>query len=105
MTAIFACRLRIRAQAGPGHEGTNLPANIKLSRHDPDVQDWNKLSADERRLYARMMEVFAGFLEHTDHYLGELIAFLISAEERFKIVTARHRTSLFRAINALFSLI
>src|SRR5262249_53316388 len=34
------------------------------------------LSADERRLYARMMEVFAGFLEHTDHYIGELIKFL-----------------------------
>jgi arylsulfatase len=40
------------------------------------VQDWNKLSNDERRLYARMMEVFAGFMEHTDHYIGELIAFL-----------------------------
>jgi arylsulfatase len=53
-----------------------LPANTSLSRHDPDVQDWNALSAEERRLYARMMEVFAGFLEHTDHYIGELIAFL-----------------------------
>ena len=53
-----------------------VPANTKLSRHDPDVQDWGKLSADERRLYARMMEVFAGFLEHTDHHIGELIAFL-----------------------------
>jgi arylsulfatase A-like enzyme len=53
-----------------------VPADTKLSRHDPDVQDWDKLSADERRLYTRMMEVFAGFLEHTDHYIGELIAFL-----------------------------
>jgi arylsulfatase len=53
-----------------------VPGNTKLSRHDPDVQDWSKLSADEKRLYARMMEVFAGFLEHTDHYVGELMAFL-----------------------------
>lgn len=53
-----------------------VPSNTKLSRRDPDVQDWAKLSADERRLYARMMEVFAGFLEHTDHYIGELIKFL-----------------------------
>jgi arylsulfatase len=53
-----------------------VPSNTTLSRHDPDVQDWNKLPADERRLYARMMEVFAGFLEHTDHYIGELISFL-----------------------------
>lgn len=53
-----------------------IPKNATLSRHDPDVQDWDKLPADERRLYARMMEVFAGFCEHADHYIGELIAFL-----------------------------
>jgi arylsulfatase A-like enzyme len=53
-----------------------IPANTVLSRHDPDVQDWNSLSADERRVYARMMEVFAGFLTHTDHYIGELVQFL-----------------------------
>ncbi len=39
-----------------------VPKNAKLSRHDPDVQDWDKLPANERELYARMMEVFAGFL-------------------------------------------
>lgn len=53
-----------------------IPANTTLSRHDPDVQDWETLSADERRLYARMMEVFAGFVEHTDAAIGEVIAFL-----------------------------
>jgi arylsulfatase len=53
-----------------------IPQNATLSRHDPDVQDWDSLPADERKLYARMMEVFAGFLEHADHYIGELIAFL-----------------------------
>jgi arylsulfatase A-like enzyme len=53
-----------------------VPENAVLSRHDPDVQDWRKLSADERKLYARMMEVFAGFLEHTDHQIGRLIDFL-----------------------------
>jgi len=51
-------------------------ADAALSRHDPDVQDWDALPADERRVYARMMEVFAGFLTHTDHYIGELIQFL-----------------------------
>jgi arylsulfatase len=53
-----------------------VPMETVLSRHDPDVPDWNGLSAEEKRLYARMMEVFAGFLEHTDHHIGELIAFL-----------------------------
>jgi arylsulfatase A-like enzyme len=53
-----------------------LPANTELSRHDPDVQDWDRLPAGERRLHARMMEVFAGFLTHTDHHIGELVQFL-----------------------------
>lgn len=53
-----------------------IPQNTVLSRHDPDVQDWGQLPEDERRLYARMMEVFAGFLEHTDHHIGRLIDFL-----------------------------
>jgi arylsulfatase len=53
-----------------------LPQNAELSRHDPDVQDWDSLSDDARKVYARMMEVYAGFLEHTDHHLGRLLDFL-----------------------------
>ena len=53
-----------------------IPKNTVLSRHDPDVQDWDKLPAAERKLYARMMEVFAGFLEHADHHIGRLLSFL-----------------------------
>jgi arylsulfatase A-like enzyme len=53
-----------------------MPKDAKLSRHDPDVQEWAKLPADERKLYARMMEVFAGFCEHMDHHVGRLVDFL-----------------------------
>lgn len=53
-----------------------IPKNAKLSRHDPDVQDWEKLSKKEKIVFSRMMEVFAGFLTHTDHYIGELVDFL-----------------------------
>jgi len=53
-----------------------LAEDAVLSRHDPDVQRWNELSKDERRLYARMMEVFAGFFEHTDHQIGRVLDFL-----------------------------
>jgi Sulfatase len=49
-----------------------------LSRHDPDVAQWDDLSADERTLYARMMEVFAGFFEFTDHQIGRLLDYLQS---------------------------
>jgi arylsulfatase A-like enzyme len=53
-----------------------VPDDTELSRHDPDVPEWGSLSADARRLAARMMEVFAGFLSHTDHHLGRLLDFL-----------------------------
>ncbi len=53
-----------------------VPADAALSRHDPDVQDWDSLSGDERRLYSRMMEVFAGFMTHTDHHIGRLLDFI-----------------------------
>jgi arylsulfatase len=55
-----------------------VPKEAELSRHDPDVQDWKSLPADERKLYARMMEVFAGFVTHTDHHYGRLFEFLRS---------------------------
>ena len=58
-----------------------VPADAELSRHDPDVQEWASLSDDEKRLFARMMEVYAGFLTHTDHHIGRLIAFLESLGE------------------------
>ncbi len=53
-----------------------VPRHAELSRHDPDVPDWGSLSPDARRLAARMMEVFAGFLSHTDHHIGRLLNFL-----------------------------
>lgn len=56
--------------AGVAPEGTVLTPR-------PDwVPDWTTLSDDERRLYARYMEVFAGFMTHTDHHLGRLFDFL-----------------------------
>ncbi len=53
-----------------------MPRDAELSRHDPDVPDWDSLPADARRLAARMMEVYAGFLSHTDHHIGRLLDFL-----------------------------
>ena len=50
-----------------------LPAGATLSPRDPDVPEWDSLSADERRLYSRMMEVFAGFLSHADHHFGRIL--------------------------------
>jgi len=40
------------------------------------VRPWDSLSADEKRLFSRMAEVYAGFLSHTDHEIGRLLDFL-----------------------------
>ena len=53
-----------------------LPAGTELSPRPAWVPAWETLSADERHLYARFMEAFAGFLSHTDHHLGRLLYFL-----------------------------
>jgi arylsulfatase A-like enzyme len=58
-----------------------IPADAELSRHDPDVARWDSISAEEKRLYAHMMEVFAGFMEHTDFHLGRLFDFLRGLNE------------------------
>ena len=58
-----------------------IPADTELSRHDPDVKPWDECSPEERKLYARMMEVYAGFLTHTDHHIGRLFDFLKSIGE------------------------
>ncbi|WP_148416587.1 arylsulfatase [Haloferax sp. KTX1] len=53
-----------------------VPEGTELSPQNPDVRRWDTLSDDEQRLYARMMEVFAGFLEHTDAQVGKLLDYL-----------------------------
>lgn len=53
-----------------------LPADTALSERPEWVQEWASLTADEQRAYARMMEVYAGFLSHTDHHIGRLVDFL-----------------------------
>ena len=50
------------------------PARTRSCRATtPTCPTWESLSDDQRRLYARMMEVFAGFLIHTDHHIGRLL--------------------------------
>ncbi|MFM7069369.1 MAG: arylsulfatase, partial [Actinomycetes bacterium] len=53
-----------------------LPQGTELSDRDPDVPAWDELSADARRMYARQMEVYAGFLTQTDHHVGRVLDFI-----------------------------
>jgi arylsulfatase len=53
-----------------------VPPGTRLSPRPPWVPAWDSLTADARRLYARQMEVYAAFLEQTDHHLGRVVDFL-----------------------------
>ncbi|MGY8769905.1 MAG: arylsulfatase [Pirellulales bacterium] len=49
-----------------------VPTGTKLASKPDDIKDWDTLSANEQKLYARQMEVFAAFASHTDHEIGRL---------------------------------
>jgi arylsulfatase len=53
-----------------------LAPGTELSERPSWVPEWSTLSADEQRLYARMMEVYAGFLTHTDAQVARLLDFV-----------------------------
>ena len=40
------------------------------------VRPWDSLSSDEKRLYCRMAEVYAGFVSHCDHHIGRILDYL-----------------------------
>ena len=57
-----------------------VPNGTTLPPRPPWVSEWDSLSADQQRLYARQMECFAGFLAHTDDQLGRLMRFLTALD-------------------------
>ena len=52
----------------PMTEGTFSPGDL--------VRPWDSLNADEKRLFSRMAEVYAGFSEYTDHQVGRIVDYL-----------------------------
>jgi arylsulfatase len=58
-----------------------VPQNTVLAPKPADIKDWDKLSADEKRLFERQMEIFAGFGEHTDAQIGRLVDALAARGE------------------------
>jgi arylsulfatase len=68
-----------------------LPADTKMTPLNPmpegiavaadDVRPWASLNADEKRLFARMAEVYAGFSEYTDVQVGRIIDYLEKTDQ------------------------
>jgi arylsulfatase A-like enzyme len=53
-----------------------VPKGTLLPPRNPGIKDWETLSANEKKLYARFMEVYAGFVSHTDYEIGRVISYL-----------------------------
>lgn len=50
-----------------------VPAGTKLAPKPAAIKDWAALTPDEKKLFARQIEVFAGFGDYTDTEIGRLI--------------------------------
>jgi arylsulfatase len=50
-----------------------VPAGTKLAPKPAAIKDWDALSPDEQRLFARQAEVYAAFADMTDHEVGRIV--------------------------------
>lgn len=58
-----------------------IPGNTQLAPRPEDIKDWDKLPAEERRLFARQAEVYAGFMAQTDYEVGRFVKALKDINE------------------------
>ncbi len=58
-----------------------IPANAQLPDRNPNIKAWNSLSPEEKKLYAKFIEVYAGYLTYTDHEVGRLLTYLKSINQ------------------------
>jgi arylsulfatase A-like enzyme len=50
-----------------------VPADCELTARHEEIPAWDDMPEELKPVLARQMEVYAGFLEHTDHHLGRLV--------------------------------
>ena len=50
-----------------------VPESAELTARHDEIPAWDEMPEELRPVLARQMEVYAGFLEHTDHHVGRLI--------------------------------
>jgi arylsulfatase A-like enzyme len=51
-----------------------IPAGTQLTPRPAEIPAWEKMGVEQKRLFERQMETFAGFGEHTDNEVGRLVA-------------------------------
>ncbi|MGN0376791.1 MAG: sulfatase-like hydrolase/transferase [Suilimivivens sp.] len=58
-----------------------IPQNAELTERNELIPAWDDLTENQKKAYARSMEVFAGYLEHTDAQIGRLVDYLGAIEQ------------------------
>ena len=53
-----------------------IPEETEYLPRDPNIKAWDSLTAEEKELYARFQEAYAGFMTHTDEQIGRFISHL-----------------------------
>jgi len=57
-----------------------VPEDAELTARPAEIPAWDEMAADLKPILARQMEVYAGFLEHTDHHIGRVVEALEDLE-------------------------
>ena len=57
-----------------------IPPEAELTERPEEIPDWEEMPDDLKPVLSRQMEVYAGFLEHTDHHIGRLVDALAELE-------------------------
>ncbi len=50
-----------------------VPPGTELAPKPPGIQEWDELTADEKKVFARYMEIYAAFAEVTDYEIGRFL--------------------------------
>jgi arylsulfatase A-like enzyme len=59
-----------------------IPANTELTPRDKTMPAWDSIPESERAFQMRLMELYAGFVEHTDAQVGKLVEFFEQTGQR-----------------------
>ena len=85
----YTGQVRLRVGRVPRRSSTSArstwgssPRARRCPRTTRTCPPWESLSDDEKRLYSRFMEVYAGFVSYTDHHFGRILDFLAEIGER-----------------------
>ena len=78
-----------------------IPKDTKLAKKPDDIKDWKDLSAKEQKLFARQAEVFAAFLDMTDHETGRVIQAIEDMGELDNTLIFAHAETSYAKVHAV----